>query len=159
MHFANEKAMLEHIVISWVSEPVDHLWLHLEFLDERHSLLSDLQHDGLNPFVRCMVDLSRFLTVPMKGNDLSTIYKRYMDDAVLAKIFTDRTRTIAASLICQIDWRLASRYKGWPYPLTKRSDIRCSEIERWQVIKDMFDAPTCCLDPWFAAKVVPRIAT
>eukprot|EP00974_Lingulodinium_polyedra_P015814 1535073-Lingulodinium_polyedra.AAC.1 len=74
---ADLRARVRGAVVGWVAEPVDHLWRALQYLDERASLLIDLQRARVAPLARSTRALSRILFEPPAQGPLATIVNHY----------------------------------------------------------------------------------
>ena len=64
-HLTSQRSMQRGAMISWVAEPMDHLWMKLQYLDARTSLMLDLQLPRASPFEDCLRDLSSTLLLPI----------------------------------------------------------------------------------------------
>ena len=63
--------------LSWVAEPLDHLWMELQYLDTRTSLVMDLQKPNTNPFQHAFRQLSTMLFEPLESGPLTTVYNHF----------------------------------------------------------------------------------
>lgn len=149
----DKERMSFRAVMSWATEPIDHLWLHLQWLDVRGSVVLDLQHDALNPFSKCLADLSASLLAPLHESPLSVVIDHYdvLGDQRVERLIAEWHRLLVC-MICQLHWRFSIRFRTWPYKLSLLVDARVSEEAKRQVATDLMHEPECCLDPGFGWK-------
>lgn len=75
------RSRIRAAVLSWLAEPLDHLWMALQYLDTRQCLVQDIQHVEHDPFRRAQRTLTSALITPLcKGGPLGTVWSHYAPD-------------------------------------------------------------------------------
>jgi len=152
-HLNSSEHRVQFAIISWTSEPVDHLWLKLQHLDMQGALVKDLQHPSLNPFRECELQLAKFVVRPFDQTTLGTLHWRFCRSEQEGIAFSGTVREHVLSMRCQMKWRFDILYGTWPFPLTVTIDERFTDAVKADMRQRFEDEPGCRLDPNFGAKV------
>lgn len=60
-YLESRRSKMHSVLVSWIAEPIDYLWMQLQYLDSRASTLFDLQHAETSPFAECSRALARMI--------------------------------------------------------------------------------------------------
>ena len=152
MHCNSDRAKMLTAVLSWVAEPIDYLWMRLQYLDGRCSSMLDVQSPRHDPFLQCMRSLSQLLLQPVTSGGLRTVYNHYESEAERLWM-AQQSQELIASMVCQIHSRFMLLFKTWPFPLAKIADVRLDSQDREKVIDELWAAHDCCLEEHFGKKL------
>ena len=97
---SDRKEKIQSAMLSWMAEPLDHLWMELQYLDTRTSLIMDLQEPKTNPFKLAFGKLSRVLSERLETGPIGTVYKHFDMDAVEQVWFSKLVQMTIASMPC-----------------------------------------------------------
>ena len=136
-------------LMSWVTEPVDYLWMRLQHLDARHSSLIDAVTPHRSPFDFCMRQLCGMMLSPFRAGHLAPVFEHWGEDEWLKH----ECRCTLASMICQIYWRFGRTFSTWPFLIARAVDPCSSDADRLELFSKLYREPACCLDPYFALKL------
>lgn len=148
----DEAKMLVYAARSWYAEPIDYLWMRLQWLDGRPCGMMDLQHVHLNPFAQCQAKFGAYIFSPIMSGHLRTVCAHYIDNEEQALAFVGRVQREVLSMVCQIYWRFELVFSGWPYKLTLLADDRFEDKEG--IYTELWDEPDCCVDLGFTTKAL-----
>lgn len=140
-------------MFSWLAVPLDHLWLQLQYFDQRSSLILDLQDVRTNPFEFCYKEVSLAMTKPASEGPLKVVYKHYGLDGEEEEWFSELVQTVAGGMLSQLHSRFRIKFSGWPWRLARLVDAKASAKEKNLLAADFWAEPACCLDDEFSAKL------
>ena len=139
---------MEWVVLNFTVLPLDHLWIRLQFLDERKRTLTAVAGSGRDsPFAVCRRALCDFLTTPVQDGNLACASWFYEDSH-------DEMMHLARLQILEMDaqvwWRFYC-FTEFPCKLAKVVDPLTENP--LAVLQDLFSTPMCCLTESFCRKV------
>lgn len=102
LHLSSQAGKVRGAITSWAAEPIDYLWMRLQYLDGRESSLFDLQVDSANPFEECQRSLSSFLLDPVDATSMRTVFEHYGSDRDAKISLALNTQELVACMVCQI---------------------------------------------------------
>lgn len=177
----DDMKMMTYAARSWFAEPIDYLWMRLQWLDGRPSGMMDLQHERLNPFAKCQGDFAEYLLTPIMSGHMRAVCSHFVSEEEHALAFVSLVRREVLSMVCQIYWRFELVFGGWPYRLTLLADDRHADTvpphvgdepsstgrapkapgeerrglsqKKVEVFTALWNEPDCCIDQGFSAKV------
>ena len=152
-HLTSQRAMQRGAMISWVAEPVDHLWIKLQYLDARTSLMLDLQLPRADPFQECLRDLSSTLLLPISEGPLQHVFFHYAVGDADVRWLIEESQVAALGILCQLHWRFVILFRSWPFPLTQLVDVRIPKATKDGERDRFLNEPECCLDDDFSLKL------
>ncbi len=139
---------------AFVSIPIDHLWRHIQFLEERGAALLDLVQPHLNVFSAASAAFVRLCEGDVLRSPMSPLFYHFgpPGHSDHADLLIDVRRNVlqrAAHFWVRIEVALC----GWPFRLCQAVDARCSAAQQQACCTDLFAEAKCCLDPHFSLKV------
>ena len=126
--------------------------MRIQHLDECSNSLADMLHPNLSPVRKAITRWTDMMRWHFPQTALSSLMKHLMhgeDSGQTKRHVVFKVRAMCAGLVAQTHWRLAVPLQVWPYPLGKLADPRFTQAEKLQVAQSLFDAPACCVDPYF----------
>jgi hypothetical protein len=130
-------------VTTFTVEPVDHLLLHIQWLNARSDALLACLDKKRSPFATCCRQLCSMLGSPIDvahfkpGFDQFSTPEWTLNDVALL-IFKQALR-MSAEL-----WLRFLHFTEFLLPVIRLGDISLNEKERLQLASDFWDTPACC---------------
>ena len=152
-HLADRRDRIRGAVVAWLAEPLDHLWRALQYLDDRASLIIDLQCPHVDPFAHAVRGVSAVLFETPAQGPLATIVNHYQLAEADGMWLSELVQTTVASMLCQMHYRFALKFSTWPWKLAKIVDARATRAEKESVAREFWHEPECCLDDDFSLKL------
>lgn len=134
-------------VTTWTVQPVDHLLFRIQWMDERKNSFFDALATNSSPFRQCQRQLFSMLSEPWESSPLAPLYHHFGHSRVQALVWQQ---------ICGMAADLTLRFvafRAWPLRLVRAADSRLSESKRRRIVRDFLEAPACCRNTDFGAKL------
>ena len=144
-------------IMSFSLEPVDHLWLRLQHLDENGSALKDIVHGGrLDPLSELHEQFAALILQPLASGKLGCVFHHFK---VRAEDPTDEmiseARRIIVSVDAQIWWWITVVLQDFPHKWIGVVDPRLSDAQIEGIYEVFYTGMgICCKTPYFDRKVV-----
>ena len=108
LSLTSEGSTLSQAALTWSAEPLDHLWLRMQYLDAQGSALLEVV-GGHDPFSECHRNLTLFV-----GNDdrFKTLFWYFSDTW---SELTSKLRFHSLSIAAQVWWRFQLFYNMFPW--------------------------------------------
>ena len=133
-------------ILSLSAEPLDHLWMRLQYLDARGRILLECSGDG-SPFREAMQALSGLLTTPVMDGAMAPVFWFFEGSQIL----TARSRKLVLNMAAQTWWRFGV-FEQYPFKLVQMVDP--AHPDPAMAAQDFWDCPQCCKSPHFCRKVM-----
>ena len=80
----------EKCVRSWIMEPIDHLWMKIQFMDEQGNSILDICYDRTNPLKVCHAKYDAIFSSTIDEGPLRTLFDHFKgaDDSVISHMLT-----------------------------------------------------------------------
>lgn len=154
LHFlSTPKRFYPVFLLSWLCEPLDWLLHRIQHLDETSHCLRDCVSPQRSPFRNALRRLSNILIADSLRDTYVCAIVDHVDaafeDNQETRVLFMRSMWVAClKAAAQVLWRFVLQFEAWPFRLALLADGLLTEAEHAQVARDLYAAPTCCLDRW-----------
>ena len=147
-------------VIATCSVPAEHLLQELQMLDAKGGILRRIADDAMNPFRACNREYADMLTNTTRPLALIFLCNHFehLGRESMALIM----QAVLATCLCLAGdiWKeLEMFYASWPYCLVYLAMSSSTAEAKLKLVRELFDASTCCLDEYFTEKVLALVST
>ena len=142
-------------VVSFCSEPLDHVWHRVQAMDEEGAALKDVCMAKSSPFVQACAELASMLKPIEDGHPLMPLVWHFAPDpkSEAHHELLTQLRLMLTSMATQVWWRFVFEHsESWKVGLARMVDARTSPEDAARLARLCWHAPMCCKGPNFEAK-------
>jgi hypothetical protein len=140
------------IIINWLSTPLDHCWIRVQYLDNQGGILTMLTRRKTNPFDRTVDQYAKMIFARTDEGSLSTLFWFFKGENDYEEYADDDIRGMALEMGLQVDWHFM-KYKMGSFTLLALCDVTRSDEEKSVVATDFTRKPRCCTEPDMEEKI------
>ena len=144
---------LDLALLSWISVPLDHLWMKLQYMDFHGSALFDIVFWRTSPFAEAQQSFGVTLATRIEEGRLKPLFHQYVSCDVGKDQLTTRIREMTMAMSAQVWWWFELVFSSWPYMLLRMVDQRHLATPL-AVAKEFWDDHFCNKDSWFSEKLM-----
>ena len=138
----------------FISLPLDHLWRHIQYIEEHGAALLDLVCPRLNAFVMANKSYWEMCNTHVMAGPLGPYFWHFGDPSRAGhNALLQEVRFVLLHQAAHLWHRLVVPLAGYPFRLLQIVDDRLPLPVREQCAEELFSTPRCCLDPDFSLKV------